>query len=156
MADDTRAEVRLDLIENFRFSVTFPLLEGAPPLVADEAPPLGEGAGPTPATLLATAVGGCLASSMLFCLRKAHVEAPAVTASAVAHIVRNQAGRFRIAGLDVELSLAVAEKDRQGLSRCEELFEDFCIVTESVRRGIPVNVKLTLGQPGGSATAAEG
>ena len=29
------------------------------------------------------------------------------------------------------------------IDRRERLFEDFCVVTESVRRGIPVDVKIT-------------
>ena len=33
------------------------------------------------------------------------------------------------------------------LERCEQLFEDFGIVTESVRRGIPVNVKVVEPRP---------
>ena len=65
-----------------------------------------------------------------------------MTAEVVAHVVRNEQGRFRIKGIDVELAPEVLESDKPRLQRCQQLFEDFCIVTESVRRGIPVNVKV--------------
>jgi hypothetical protein len=32
--------------------------------------------------------------------------------------------------------------DAGRLKRCEQLFEDFCTVTSSVRQGIPVNVSV--------------
>lgn len=54
---------------DYRFEARFddPAL---PPLVTDEPPPLGGGAGPNPARLLGTAVANCLAASLLFSLRK--------------------------------------------------------------------------------------
>ncbi len=36
----------------------------------------------------------------------------------------------------------VQENDSKKLERCIELFESFCIVSESVRQGIPINVKI--------------
>jgi hypothetical protein len=57
-------------------------------------------------------------------------------------VTRNEKGRFRISRIDVELMPEVADGDRARLVRCEQLFEDFCIVTESVRQGIPVNVSV--------------
>jgi organic hydroperoxide reductase OsmC/OhrA len=65
-----------------------------------------------------------------------------VTANVSAHVVRNQQGYFRISEIDVELVPELLEEDAARFDRCERLFEDFCVVTESVRRGIPVNVKL--------------
>ena len=53
---------------------------------------------------------------------------------------RDENGKLRITGIDVELAPDVADEDTPRLGRCENLFEDFCIVTQSVRRGIPVNV----------------
>lgn len=154
MSDEKLARAHLTPVEGFRFTVTFPGLEAAPAVAVDEAPPLGGGMGPNPAALLATAVGGCLASSLTFCLGKMRVEAPGVTADAAAHLVRNETGRFRIGGIDVTLSVAVPEGDADRLARCEELFEDFCIVTESVRHGIPVNVELRKGRLAGAEAPA--
>jgi hypothetical protein len=61
----------------------------------------------------------------------------------VARVTRNEQGRYRISGIDVELIPELQEDDPARLNRCERLFEDFCVVTESVRRGIPVDVKIT-------------
>src|SRR5574341_352263 len=60
----------------YEFAVDF-AQPGVPDLVVDEHPPLGAGRGPNPARMLAVAVGHCLASSFLFCARKARIEVKA-------------------------------------------------------------------------------
>ena len=109
-------------------------------MTLDEAPPLGAGAGPTPAGLLAAAIGGCLSASLTLCLNKAHLEPDAVNANVTARIRRNEAGRLRIEGIDVDLTPCFAGAAEGRFERCKTLYEDFCVVTESVRHGIPVNV----------------
>jgi organic hydroperoxide reductase OsmC/OhrA len=146
MSETKTARVHLERAEGFKFTATFPDLPGTGPLALDEAPPLGQGTGPNPAALLAAAVGNCLAASLVFCLKKARVEPGRVTAEATAQIVRNERGRFRIGSVDVDVSLDLPAEQAAAFERCEDLFEDFCIVTESVRRGIPVSVRLSTGQ----------
>jgi organic hydroperoxide reductase OsmC/OhrA len=96
--------------------------------------------------VLAAAVGNCLAASFTFCFRKVHLQIDDLTAHATAHVVRNEQGRFRVGGIDVTLEPELPEMDRGRFARCEALFEDFCVVTESVRRGIPVNVTVSAGK----------
>jgi organic hydroperoxide reductase OsmC/OhrA len=122
--------------------VSFDDVAPAQHLVTDEAPPLGGGEGPNPAALLGAAAATCLASSLLFCLRKSRATVDGVTARARIHLRRNAAGRLRVSALDVELSPEVAPNDINRLERCEGLFEDFCTVTESIRQGIPVSVSV--------------
>jgi len=57
-------------------------------------------------------------------------------------LARNEGGRWRIREINVLISPDVSEGDRGRLKRCVELFEDFCIVSQSVRQGIPVNVEV--------------
>ena len=140
--DSTTAVAHVQLMDGYRFTATFPDLPGADPITVDEPPPLGTGAGPTPASLLAAAVGGCLSASLTLCLNKAHLEPDAVNAHVTARIARNDAGRLRIESIDVDLTPCIAGGDHTRFERCKALYEDFCIVTESVRHGIPVNVHL--------------
>src|SRR5687768_12075856 len=142
MSETRDYKVDLRFVRGYEFVATFRDGEGLPPIVFDEPPPLGEGSGPNAAAVLAAAIGNCLAASLAFCLRKARVEPVDLTAAVIARVARNEQGRFRISGIDVDLTPEVAESDGPRLERCERLFEDFCIVTESVRRGIPVNVKV--------------
>ena len=93
--------------------------------------------------MLGAAVGDCLATSLAFCLKKSRIDLNGLAAQVTTHVTRNEQGRFRISGIDVELAPEVADADRSKLDRCEQLFEDFCIVTESVRQGIPVTVSVT-------------
>ena len=142
MSEARDYKVELRFVRGYEFVATFADAENLPPIVFDEPAPIGEGSGPNAAAVLAAAIGNCLASSFAFCLRKVRLEPVDMTASAVAHVTRNEQGRLRVSGIDVELSPEVLEQDGPRLERCERLFEDFCTVTESVRRGIPVNVKV--------------
>jgi organic hydroperoxide reductase OsmC/OhrA len=140
-------KVSLRYSRGYEFVATFPDSDGLPPIVFDEPYPFGEGSGPNAAAVLAAAIGDCLAASFAFCLRKVRLEPLDINAEVVAHVARNEQGRFRIKGIDVELAPEVLAQDRPRLERCEQLFEDFCIVTESVRRGIPVTVKVVEPKP---------
>lgn len=57
-----------------------------------------------------------------------------------ASFLRNPQGRLRIGGIEVKIQPEVAPEDRDRMGRCMELFEEFCVVTQSVRRGIEVKV----------------
>ena len=45
---------------------------------------------------------------------------------------RNDAGRLRLNPIRVRIEPVVAESDRPRMRRCLELFEDFCVVIQSV------------------------
>lgn len=111
-------------------------------LIVDEPQPLGGGRGPNPARVLAAAIGSCLGASLLFCLRKARIEPAGLRTTVEGTLVRNERGRLRIGKIHVRLAPELAADQRERVGRCAELFRDFCIVTESVRDGIDVEVDL--------------
>lgn len=139
--------VHVERIEGFEFRIRFDRPQ-YPELRADEPPPLGRDAAPNAARLLAAAVGNCLAASLLFCLRKSGAEPEALSADVQVHLVRNEAHRLRIGRLDVTLHPTLAG-NRAALDACLGSFEDFCVVTQSVREGLEVNVSV---EPEGSPT----
>lgn len=61
-------------------------------------------------------------------------------------MARNAGGRWRVAGMEVDVQLADAAASLQHFERALAQFEDFCIVTESVRAGIPVAVHVHDGE----------
>ncbi|HEY0856972.1 MAG TPA: OsmC family protein [Albitalea sp.] len=124
---------------DFRFETRFdnPAL---PVLVTDEPPPLGGDAGPNPARLLTVAVANCLSASLLFALRKFKNDPGAMRAVATTRLARNDQNRMRIAGIDVVLHLGVPGAEMKSLDRALDQFEEFCIVTQSVRAAFPVGV----------------
>lgn len=133
--------VTLHRNDNYRFNVDFGL-ENVPSLETDELPPLGEAAGPNPARLLAAAVGNCLAASLLFCLNKSRLEVKDLAVRVEGSYARNEKGRLRIEGLSVILEPELADGLDGRLDRCTYLFEEFCIVTQSVRDGLNINVEV--------------
>lgn len=61
-------------------------------------------------------------------------------------VVRNEARRLRIGKVDVTLHTGLSPDD-PALKSCLATFEDFCMVTASVRQGIDVAVRVE-GEPG--------
>jgi uncharacterized OsmC-like protein len=131
---------KLGLLEGYRFKVEFDV-DDVPNLIVDEMKPIGEGLGPNPTRLLSAAVGHCLSSSLLYCLGKAKVKVKKLDTIVQANVERNEEGYLRVAGLDVQIHLEVNdEEDSLRVPRCLSIFENYCTVTQSVRKGIEVKV----------------
>ncbi|MGE0448218.1 MAG: OsmC family protein [Vicinamibacterales bacterium] len=133
--------VSIELKEGYAFLVRFEDVRHTPTMICDEPAPLGGGEGPNAAAVLAAAVGNCLAASLAFCLRRAHIEPIGISAAVTTNVARNDRGRLRIVGIDVAITPELAS-DAPAFQRCEALFEDFCTVTASIRQGIPVSVSV--------------
>jgi len=130
---------KLRLIDGYQFNVEFDV-EYLPNLLLDETKPDGEGSGPNPPRLLAAAVGHCMSSSLIYCLKKARIPIRDIETTVKTSLFRNEHGNLRIRSIDVQISLKVNEEDELRVQRCLTLFEDYCTVTQSIRKGIEVNV----------------
>jgi len=137
---DTEFTITLEQIKDYKFTVNFDK-ETMQHLIMDEPPPIGTDQGPNSARLLASAVGHCLSASLLFCLQKSRIPMKHVSTTVHTTLGRNEAGRWRVHNISVNVKTdPLKEEDRERMGRCLEMFEDFCIVTESVRKGIDVKV----------------
>jgi organic hydroperoxide reductase OsmC/OhrA len=142
MTDPSSFTIHLEQEQGFDFRVKFDWPDNAD-LLLDEPEPLGQRHGPNAARLVAAAVGNCLSASLVFCLRTKFKQDPGpLRASVTGQLARNEHGRLRIGGIAVRIELAEAGDALQHLERCMKQFEDFCVVTESIRHGIPVSVRV--------------
>jgi organic hydroperoxide reductase OsmC/OhrA len=144
MAEERTFTLHLEHVQGYEFRLKFDLPD-VPDLNLDEPAPLGEGKGPNAARLLAASVANCLSASLLFCLLKAHAAPRGLTTAVTGTLARNEKGRLRIEKVDVAITLEEGPDTPARLERCAGLFEDYCVVTQSVRRGIPVRVRILNG-----------
>lgn len=126
---------------DYRFEVHFDN-PAVPALITDENAPLGGDAGPNPSRMLTTAVANCLSASLLFAMRKFKNQPEPLRAVATTTMGRNQDNRMRIQHIAVDLHLGVAASQITMLERILAQFEDFCVVTQSVRAAIPVDIRV--------------
>ena len=136
--------INLSLVEGhqYQFKVDFELPD-VDELFVDEPPDVGgEGKGPNATRLLASAIGFCLSASLAFCLKKSRLEVKDLKTKVRGVIARNEEGYWRIQSIQVEVTPSIEPKDAHKIERCREIFERYCIVTGSVRKGIPVEVTL--------------
>jgi uncharacterized OsmC-like protein len=131
----------VERIQNFEFRVRFDKPE-FPEWTLDEPSPLGEDIGPNATRALAAAIGNCLSASLMFCLQRSKLMVDSVKAEVTPTTARNEEGRWRIHHIDVKILIRTTEDDQKRFQRCADIFENYCIVTSSVRQGIPVNVEI--------------
>ena len=142
MSETQDHHVVVTLVRGYEFIAEFPDSPGSSVLLLDEPQPLSGNRAPNAAALLGAAIGECLAASLTLGLRKSRATVEGMTAHVVTHVTRNDAGTLILSGIDVELVPEVKGDISASLDGCESLFEDFCIVTESVRHGVPVTVSV--------------
>ena len=143
MSDESHAfTIHLEQEQDYEFRVKFDW-PGVADLRLDEPAPLGSSRGPNAARLVAAAVANCLSASLFFCLRDKFKQRPGrLRAEVTGRLERTGRGRLRIGGFDVAIHLEDRAESLGHLDRCAQQFEDFCVVTESIRRGIPVRVQV--------------
>jgi organic hydroperoxide reductase OsmC/OhrA len=133
--------IAIEQVEDFAFRVRFDKEQYAE-LAMDEPAPLGKDVAPNASRVLAAAIANCLSASLLFCARKGHIPIGSIRSKATVRTARNERGRLRITGVKVEIDPQVPESEKQQALRCLDLFEDYCVVTQSIRQGIPVEVSV--------------
>jgi uncharacterized OsmC-like protein len=141
MDDPHSYTVIVERVENYEFRVRFdnPAFDE---WTMDEPSPLGDDKGPNATRGLAAAIGNCLAASFMFCLQRSKLKVDTIRAEVSPTVGRNEEGRWRIQHVAVKVHIKMAEDDMKRYQRCVEIFENYCIVTSSVRQGIPVDVEI--------------
>ncbi len=130
--------VDIERLEDYKFKVKFDK-ESMGELITDESGEIGGEEGPSPSRLLAASTLNCLMASLTFCLDKKRVDLESLEGKVDATIERMD-GRLRVTELDAAIKPEVATEDEEKLEKCKELFENYCVVTQSIRNGIDVNV----------------
>jgi uncharacterized OsmC-like protein len=135
---ETEFKVELERLSGYDFRLSFK--EGMEPLLMSEPKPIGSGEHPHAGHMLAAAMGHCMSASLLFCLEKSRVESGSMRAEITTKVERNEEGRLRLTRMKLTLMPEVnsIEKARH----CAEIFEDYCIVTQSVREGMKIDVEV--------------
>jgi len=136
---------KLELLNGYKFKVKSDV-EYLPIMLVDELKPEGDGLGPDPPHLLSIAVGHCMSSSLIHCLKKARVLIKNIETTVTTNLFRNEKGRLRIKNIDIQIDLTVKEIDKTRVNRCLVIFEDYCTVTQSIRKGIEVTLCVRLNE----------
>ena len=137
--------ITIDQIQDYEFRVKFDRAQ-YPDLMLDEPPPVGRDTAPNASRLLAAAVGNCLSASLLFSARKVRAPIQDIHTTIRVWYARNEKGRLRIGKIRVEIAPRFEVADAAKIQRCLDLFEDYCVVTQSVRQGIEIAVAVASDQ----------
>ena len=97
---------------------------------------------PNAARIVTAAMANCLSASLSFCLTKSKVEIEELTTKAKCIMGRNEDGRLRIKKIEVEIETKLDKEKEKKIQRCIDMFEKFCVVSQSLAEGIEIETKV--------------
>jgi uncharacterized OsmC-like protein len=135
--EEQEFKVSMEMVQGYQFRID---MDSAQEIFMDEPKPMGSGDYPNAGKFLAAAVGNCLCESLTYCVRRTRTEMLSLRAEVFSKMERNERGRLRITHIRVILHPELSDPSK--LKLCQEIFEDFCIVSQSVKAGIPMDVEI--------------
>ena len=103
----------------------------------------GTDLGPSSVEYLLIGIGGCLATTFAYCLQKRSVDITKldiIVDGKLAHVEPKK--RLRLVNVDVTIRyLPQKNTSLKKINMCIEEFEEFCIVSQSIQNGFPINVE---------------
>lgn len=108
----------------------------------------GDDRGPSSLEFLCVGIGGCMGTSLVYCLKrfKATFSELQVNAAAeIHHVPPNRMLRVTALHVDFRITPDPATQDNiDNINECYEHFAKYCVVTQSVKQGIPFDIKLKI------------
>jgi len=143
MSEEMKTKVGLSLEQEMIFSCDLGDMKVKDCYVDDTNKDEVDMLGPNPTRMLGLALLGCLSASFIFCLKKRNLTLDDLKAEAELTIARNKKGFWRVKKIDVDIDIKISDPDtRKRADQCRKMFEEYCIVTQAVREGIDVEVKV--------------
>ena len=143
MSNESKVKVGIKLEEEMTYKCDLGQIKMEDLFIDETNKRLSDKIGPNPSSLLALSVLGCLAASFTFCLKKKNFALTKLDGKAEVVIKRNEKEFWRVKKIDVNITPKIDNpKLRKRADQCKNFFEQYCIIAESVRDGIEVNVNL--------------
>ncbi|MFX1379979.1 MAG: OsmC family protein [Promethearchaeota archaeon] len=140
MPDEYKSEVGISLEEEMIFKCDLGQIKMDDLFIDDRHKKSIDKIGPNPSRLLALSVLGCMGASFAFCLQKKNFSLSDFEGKAFITSKRNEQGFWRIKKIDIHLNPKIENQEmRKRADQCQKFFEQFCIISESLREGIEIN-----------------
>jgi uncharacterized OsmC-like protein len=143
LPDEYKSEVSISLEEEMIFKCDFGQVKMKDLFIDEQHKKSQEKIGPNPSKLLALSLLGCMSASFAFCLQKRDFSLSDFKGKALIKSKRNAKGFWRIKEIKLELYPKIdTPKMRERADQCQKFFEQFCIISESIRDGIEITTNL--------------
>jgi len=99
--------------------------------------------GPSSVGYLLIGIGGCLGSTFAFCLKKKKVEFTSLEIILDGILKHNGPKlHLRLNRINCQINISLNHNQYNLLEECIQTFQKYCVVSESIINGIPLNVKI--------------
>ncbi len=143
MPNEYKSEVGISLEEEMIFKCELGQIKMSDLYIDEQHKKSKDKVGPNPSKLLALSVLGCMSASFAFCLQKKDFSLSDFEGKAFIISKRNEKGIWRIKKIKIELHPKIdTPKMRERADQCQKFFEQFCIISESLKKGIEIETNL--------------
>ena len=105
----------------------------------------GKNLGPSPIEYFLIGIGGCISSTYMYCLQKNKVEIEKLEVIVDGQL-KHTGLKLNLKLVDINVELLIIYKMGQSYEKidlCEKIFQEYCLLSDFITNGAPLNVKIT-------------